>query len=564
MTQSEHRVQVHSRHSYSLPELNVPRLLALADGNCSLEQLGVKFRQLKQELLESDKTEVAEVIKLWQQLRSTRDMHSAAQRIIERCGLKDHPDAAGLCSANTRNPLVEEADRYIRRWVLRHLDEKKSVCRTFLPDIAITHWRNEETTERWKVSSYAAEERKLISAYYELMTDITVRTGSAIIDFDSLRSLNFHPNRIVRHQARLAKWNALAARSNQLEQLFDDLVQVRTTGARALGLTCYTDLAHLLRRRTIVTARLIQSVLADIEREMVPSLMQMRREQACRLGVYELMIWDESAPDGSDVVEPIVGPEGQIKRLGTALSATFPSFHEMWNVLVSEGLIDLASRPFRLPGAFCSGLAGPRIPIVVAAFDGSPKHISTLIHELGHAYQRWLGREVELPDLWPAPSPNGEICAVSFELLAIGQLKPLYGKNLGLVMGRRFQEAFSQAVYAAAVNAFEYEIYAQPSMSPCDRRKLWTDLERRFMPWRKYGDIPLAREGGLWLDQRHIFTLPLYYCDYAIASQRAVTLATSPTDFRTKVDTLYDMCSKANITLIASEDFGSHSSPILN
>jgi oligoendopeptidase F len=159
-----------------------------------------------------------------------------------------------------------------------------------------------------------------------------------------------------------------------------------------------------------------------------------------------------------------------------------------------------------------------------------------------------VGRSVEFPDLWSAPSPNSEICAVSFELMAISLLEPLYGKNLRFVLKRRIQEALSQAVYAAAINAFEQQVYTQPSMSAADRRRFWIELERRFTPWRKYGDIPLAGEGGLWLDQRHIFTLPLYYCDYAIASQSAVALYSSRVDFRSKIELLHERCSTANMS----------------
>ncbi len=46
---------------------------------------------------------------------------------------------------------------------------------------------------------------------------------------------------------------------------------------------------------------------------------------------------------------------------------------------------------------------------------------------------------------------------------------------------------------------------------------MWHELEARYMPWRDYGDLAHPRAGGLWQEKRHIYVVPFYYIDYALA-----------------------------------------------
>jgi oligoendopeptidase F len=46
---------------------------------------------------------------------------------------------------------------------------------------------------------------------------------------------------------------------------------------------------------------------------------------------------------------------------------------------------------------------------------------------------------------------------------------------------------------------------------------MWQEVERRYLPWRDYGDLEHPLRGGVWQEKRHIYTSPFYYIDYTLA-----------------------------------------------
>ncbi|MEH1767224.1 hypothetical protein [Nostoc sp.] len=46
---------------------------------------------------------------------------------------------------------------------------------------------------------------------------------------------------------------------------------------------------------------------------------------------------------------------------------------------------------------------------------------------------------------------------------------------------------------------------------------MWQQMEARYLPWRKYGDLKYLNKGGLWQDKQHIYCSPFYYIDYTLA-----------------------------------------------
>lgn len=50
-----------------------------------------------------------------------------------------------------------------------------------------------------------------------------------------------------------------------------------------------------------------------------------------------------------------------------------------------------------------------------------------------------------------------------------------------------------------------------------ERRAVWSELEKVYMPWRDYDGNAFLTGGGFWMQKQHIFLYPFYYVDYAMA-----------------------------------------------
>lgn len=74
---------------------------------------------------------------------------------------------------------------------------------------------------------------------------------------------------------------------------------------------------------------------------------------------------------------------------------------------------------------------------------------------------------------------------------------------------------------------------------------MWQEMERTYLPWRDYGDLPHVSEGGFWQFQRHIYLSPFYYIDYTLAQTCALQLWTrSQTDPAGTLATYEELCER--------------------
>jgi oligoendopeptidase F len=74
---------------------------------------------------------------------------------------------------------------------------------------------------------------------------------------------------------------------------------------------------------------------------------------------------------------------------------------------------------------------------------------------------------------------------------------------------------------------------------------MWQEMERRYLPWRDYGDLPHVTEGGMWQFQRHIYGMPLYYIDYTLAQTCALQFwARSLTDLPGTMTAYHALCAR--------------------
>jgi oligoendopeptidase F len=99
--------------------------------------------------------------------------------------------------------------------------------------------------------------------------------------------------------------------------------------------------------------------------------------------------------------------------------------------------------------------------------------------------------------------------------------------------------------YGVCVDHFQHEVYARPDATPAERHALWQSLERRYMPWRDYGDLDYPAKGGVWQAKHHIYLMPFYYIDYTLALCCALQFwVRSLKDYRSALDAYIALCGR--------------------
>jgi len=78
-------------------------------------------------------------------------------------------------------------------------------------------------------------------------------------------------------------------------------------------------------------------------------------------------------------------------------------------------------------------------------------------------------------------------------------------------------EALLFIPYGVTVDEFQHRVYENPDMTPNERKKVWREIEKKYMPHRDYDGNEYLERGGWWYQQLHIFGMPFYYIDYTLA-----------------------------------------------
>jgi pepF/M3 family oligoendopeptidase len=227
-----------------------------------------------------------------------------------------------------------------------------------------------------------------VTAWSKLQLTVTSQTT---VDFEvdgqmqrlplpALINLRSHPNADVRRRGYEAELKALAALREPLAACLNGIKGATNTLNRRRG---RQDAVH----SAIDTARIdrptLEAMLGAME-ESLPTFRRYFQTKARRLGKDKLAWWDLFAPVGAStrtfsfdeardfILQNFAGFGVELARLAQ------DAFDQGW--------IDAEPREGKSGGAFCMGLDRVRESRILCNFDGSLDQVSTVAHELGHAF----------------------------------------------------------------------------------------------------------------------------------------------------------------------------------
>jgi M3 family oligoendopeptidase len=192
--------------------------------------------------------------------------------------------------------------------------------------------------------------------------------------------------------------------------------------------------------------------------------------------------------------------------------------------MLDRGLIDLENRPGKRGGAFCTSMPDRAEVRIFCNSTGAASDVRTLLHESGHAFQSWESQWIEAVELRSPSLEACEIHSMGMEFLAYPHLSIFFdAENERKFKRGHLVEAIQFLCYACVVDGFQHEVYAKPGMDADQLADVWRELWAQFMvgeDWTAYQQ----ELGTFWHHKLHIFGLPFYYIDYALAQLCALQL----------------------------------------
>ncbi len=242
------------------------------------------------------------------------------------------------------------------------------------------------------------------------------------------------------------------------------------------------------------------------------------------LGLDELFDYDRYAP------LPSAGRRYQWQEAKQMVLDAYTDFlPEMGGIadsFFSKNWIDAAVRPGKRGGAYSHGAVPSVHPYIFMNFEGSPRHVMTLAHEMGHGVHQYLsrGQGILLAD---TPLTTAETASVFGEMLVFQKLMSVEkDPQIRLsVLVQKIEDTFATVFRQTAMNRFEQAIHTARrgggELTAERFSELWMETQNAMFQ----ASVTLTDNYGIWWSYiPHFIHSPGYVYAYAFGELLVLAL----------------------------------------
>ncbi len=361
-------------------------------------------------------------------------------------------------------------------------------------------------------------ESKLQQQYSKVIAVSSTKFMGEDCNFYGLLKHMQSTDREVRKAAFKAWADMYEGISEELDHIYDQLIEIRVRMAEKLGFKNYVEMAYLERGRFDYAFEDAQNFRKQVREEITPVAAKLFEKQRKELGIDHLYFYDEDLiyPEGNAV------PRGTKDELVAAAQKMYRELSEetgvFFDAMVENEMFDLETKPGKAGGGYCDFLSNVKMPFIFSNFNGTSADVDVLTHEAGHAFEAYTASRV-LPltsQVW-AMSEVNEIHSMAMEYWTYPWMEYFFGEEADKYRYAHLVSSFTNVPYLVSVDEYQEKVYLNPTMSAKERRAVWHEIEKAYMPWRDYDGNAFLEEGGFWMQKQHIFLYPFYYIEYAMA-----------------------------------------------
>ena len=325
-------------------------------------------------------------------------------------------------------------------------------------------------------------------------------------------------DREERKEAFVAWADLYASVSDNLDNLYTKLIDLRVKKAKRLKFDSFIDYSYIARGRYDYTKEDVAKFREAVKKYIVPLCSKLYEKQVKDLEIDKLHWYDEELTFKEGNAAPLGSEEELVEKAKTMYHELTKETGEFFDFMCEHKLFDLTTRPGKHLGGYCTFIPKYKAPFIFSNFNGTSADVDVLTHEAGHAFQAYLGaRNIELMSQMSSTSEINEIHSMSMEHFTYPFMDKFFGENVDKYRYHHLVKSLEVIPYLVSVDAFQHAIFENPKMSAMERRTTWKKIEEEFMPWRDYDGNKFLSEGGFWMQKQHIFLYPFYYIDYALA-----------------------------------------------
>lgn len=341
--------------------------------------------------------------------------------------------------------------------------------------------------------------------YGNVTSLITAEVGGKRLPITAVQNLAYSPDELIRREAfaaELAAWQAhevpLAAALNGRKG--EAIVLNKKRGWK-------DDLEPVLFQNRIT--REILSAMQEAVEASFPFWRRYLLAKARLLGKGRLDWWDLFAPVGESKRK--WSWEETERCILESFSKFFPAALEVARTAFAKNWIDAEPRVGKSGGAYCIHV-GQGKSRILANYEESFASVSTIAHELGHAFHHWCLRDVP-PLLHECPLTLAETASITSETVVMEAVLSVLPEEEKLpILESYLQEAAQAVVDIYSRFLFETWVFARRAkreLTPDEFCSLMVEAQKN-----SYGEALTTYHPYMWAAKSHYYDEDFYNFPY--------------------------------------------------
>ncbi len=332
-------------------------------------------------------------------------------------------------------------------------------------------------------------------------------------------TLNFlmHADGSKRQAAAVAMGRVFKDNIRLFTHITNVLAKDKEISDRWRGYKDVSDSRHLANR---VEPEVVAALVSSVRTAYPRTAHRYYKMKAKWLGMEKLAYWDRNAPLPDKPERVIPWREAEATVLG-AYNGFAPEMAEIAGRFFKRGWIDAPVREGKAPGAFSHPTTPSAHPYVLMNYQGKPRDVMVLAHELGHGVHQVLAAP-QGALLAPTPLTLAETASVFGEMLTFKAL--LAGttdvRERKAMMAQKIEDQINTVVRQIAFYTFERKVHEARRLGELTSAQLgefWMEVQRESLgdAIDLKSDDPASAYETFWAYIPHFIHSPFYVYAYA-------------------------------------------------
>ncbi|HHT7082470.1 MULTISPECIES: M3 family oligoendopeptidase [Bacillus cereus group] len=387
--------------------------------------------------------------------------------------------------------------------------------------------KNAQTLFCEKNIDLEVNEDKLVTEYFEITGGLTALWNGEEKTITELQSYLQDPDRHIRKKAKTLISETFLSVEDKLQHILNELIVIRDQKAKNIQLHNYRDYMFKKHERFDYTPEDCYELAESIRKYVVPLIDKIYNKKKSELQVESLRPWDlKATAPNQKVLKPIEKASDLIEKSSHILHKLDHEFSALLERMHKNNCLDLESRKGKGPGGFCEYLPASQLSFIFMNLNHTHYDVTTFLHEMGHSIHNDCMKQLELQKYLEIPSESAELASMTMELFSMEYWDTFYENKEEFIEVKLefFKDIVKYLPQMLIVDQFQHWIYENPNHTAKERNEKYLELHNTYQSnivniegyenWVATG----------WLPVLHIFEIPFYYIEYAIAQLGALQM----------------------------------------